>query len=273
MTMDNKLHAEIVAETEHLRGEVAALDYYDCNVWLGRADHFPLASELRIKELAGILKRYQMRGACISHWAGYSAAAQVGNQALLELENDLPAECGTIWTALPPEPEEPGPLPGKDVDYGKMCGVRVFPESHRYRFLPWVVGDLCRWCGRRGLPIFVWHVEINWNDLYTTARAFPECHFILETQWQKILYPMRQFFGLCATCPNIYAEISNLIGQDYLAQAVRRVGPKRLLYGSFLPMNDPLIPIGIIGYSGISDKDKRLIAGDNLRRLLGGVQL
>ena len=53
---------------------------------------------------------------------------------------------------------------------------------------------------------------------------------------------------------------------------MREFGAERLLFGSFLPVSDPLVPIGMVLDADLSEEEKRLIAGDNLRRLLEGVR-
>ena len=95
---------------------------------------------------------------------------------------------------------------------------------------------------------------------------------MVETQWQKILYHIRDLAALLAACPNVYLETSNFIGQDHVTQFVRRFGAERLLYGSFLPVNDPYTAAGMILDADISEADKEKIAGGNLRRLVQGVK-
>ena len=73
-------------------------------------------------------------------------------------------------------------------------------------------------------------------------------------------------------CPNIYLEISNLVAPDLLTYTVNHLGPDRLLFGSFLPVSDPFVPISLIGEAPLSLTDKQLIAGGNLRRLLEAVR-
>jgi predicted TIM-barrel fold metal-dependent hydrolase len=69
-------------------------------------------------------------------------------------------------------------------------------------------------------------------------------------------------------CPNVYAETSNLVGADFLRYAARELGAHRLLFGSFLPVNDPWAAVGMILDAELPPEQKRLVAGGNLRRLL-----
>jgi hypothetical protein len=51
---------------------------------------------------------------------------------------------------------------------------------------------------------------------------------------------------------------------------LQHVGAGRLIFGSFLPVSDPLVPLGLILDAEMSEADRALIAGGNLRRLIGG---
>jgi predicted TIM-barrel fold metal-dependent hydrolase len=66
-------------------------------------------------------------------------------------------------------------------------------------------------------------------------------------------------------------EISNLTGPAFEI-ALQQVGPERLIFGSFLPVGDPLVPLGMILDAELSEDGRGLVAGGNLRRLIGGGQ-
>ncbi len=71
---------------------------------------------------------------------------------------------------------------------------------------------------------------------------------------------------------NVRVEISNFPSQAHVEYVAHEFGAARLIYGSFLPVNDPLVPIGMVLDADIPDAEKKMIAGDNLRRLLAEVQ-
>jgi predicted TIM-barrel fold metal-dependent hydrolase len=74
-------------------------------------------------------------------------------------------------------------------------------------------------------------------------------------------------------CPNVHIETSNLVGQGYIESVVREFGAQRLLYGSFLPVNDPFAAAGMLVDADIAESDKLLIASGNIRRLMGDVKI
>jgi hypothetical protein len=252
---------------------VKTLQFFDINIWLGKPLYFPLAEELDIALLEVVLQRYSIHGGLLSHWDGPALSAQEGNRALLEVQEKLPQQLYTIWTGLPLIPREQGPLPGFDKPDARTRGVRLFPKSHHYTLSPWVVGDLCQWCIAHGLPLFLWHVEIEWEALYILAKAFPKLKIIIESQWQKILYHNRNLYSLMKDNENVFLETSNFVGQDFITHAVGTLGVEHLLFGSFLPINDPWTSIGMLMDADISDYEKRLIAGENIRTILHGVRI
>jgi hypothetical protein len=256
-----------------LRKKANELGFLDCSVWLGDAEGFPLAEERGFEELRKNMKDYFIRGGLFSHWWGKKLSAQAGNSALMETSKFFSDGMFAVWTGLPLFPDEEGPLPGVGDPHPSLRGVRVFPASHNFPLEEWVTGDLCRWLLEHKLPLFVWHTEVSLASLYTLAKSFQELNIILETQTKKILYHARVLFSLMRECQNVFIETSNFVGQGYIEFAVREFGAKRLLFGSFMPVNDPLVPIGMLLDAEIDEQLKRLIAGGNLERIIRGVQL
>jgi hypothetical protein len=193
---------------------------------------------------------------------------QLGNRLLAEALAQAGGGMLPVWTGLPLFPREAGPLPAAGPLPLASGGVRLFPRSHNFPLTPWVVGELCAWLTERAVPLLLWHVEIEWPALHALALAFPRLAVVVETQTQKILYQARTLFALMRECPNVFAETSNLAGADFLRYAARELGARRLLFGSFLPVNDPWAAVGMILDADLSWEEKRLVAGDNLRRLL-----
>jgi len=254
------------------------LSLFDASVWLGEPEGFPLARPMALEELLGVCRRYGLIGALLSHWAGSTVAPQDGNRILAELfaggasaqARKLGMEIGAVWTGVPVMAGEEGPLPapGRDVPPPWLGGVRLFPRSHNFPLSPWLLESLVEWLLAHRLPLFLWHEETDWDSLHAMTGAFPELPVILETQARKILYHIRPLFGLLAYRPNLYVETSNLVGPDFLGYAVRHYGAGRLIFGSFLPQNDPLASIGMLLDAGIAESEMRRVAGGNLRRLL-----
>lgn len=253
------------------RAQAGELRLFDANLWLGKPEFFPLAEEMPARSLKPVFQEYMLEGAFVSHWDSVRLSAQDGNQSLLDAEGSLPEGTGTVWTGLPLVPKEQEPLPGRGAPHRRVRGVRLFPKTHHFSLSPWVVGSLCEWCLAHRLPLFFWHVEIEWDAVHALAGAFPTLPLVVETQWQKILYHDRDLFSLLEARPNVRVESSNLIGQDFVSYLAGNWGAERLLFGSFLPVNDPWSAVGMILDADIAKEEKMLIAGGNARRLAGEV--
>jgi hypothetical protein len=160
-------------------------------------------------------------------------------------------------------------LAGSGNGLGLLAGVRLFPKTHGFVLAEWCVGSLCRWMAERRLPLFMWHTEIEWEAVYRLAKVFSELAIVIESQPRKIIYQLRPLMALMRDCPNVHVEISNLTGPAF-EMLLEDFGARRLIYGSFLPANDPLVAAGMILDAEISEDDRALIAGGNLRGLTGG---
>lgn len=252
------------------RAAVTRLRWFDAGVWLGKPQGFPLAQEMQANDVGGLLREYGIGSALLSHWLGKSVSPQAGNQALAQCAGTWPEIAGVVWTGVPWVPGEEGPLPGQTPASAetKVRGVRLFPKSHSFPLVPWCVGEICKWLVERQLPLFLWHTELNWAELYTLAKAFPELPIVIESQPQKIIYHARALLPLMSNCANVHLEISNLTGPLF-AMLLSHLGPERFVFGSFLPMNDPWVPVGMVIDSGLPRTDQQLIAADNLQRLAG----
>jgi predicted TIM-barrel fold metal-dependent hydrolase len=68
--------------------------------------------------------------------------------------------------------------------------------------------------------------------------------------------------------PNVLADTSGVRRFDYLVQAVRRVGPGRLVFGSDGPWLHPALELAKIRLLGLTSDEEALVVGGNLRRIL-----
>ena len=258
--------------TNERRARAEELAFFDANVWLGRAEGFPLAPELTARQLITALNDRFVKGGLLSHWRGKTISAQDGNRALADAMAEVAGAFYAIWTGLPLYPAEAGPVPGTGDLPQWVRGVRIFPVTHHFPLESWAAGPLCDWLVERRLPLFIWHTEVDWDQLYRLAKAFPKLRVVVESQPQKILYQTRPLFALMRDCPGVSLEISNFVGPGFVEYAVGEFGAERLLFGSFLPISDPLVPMGMILDSGLPADSQRLIAVGNLRRLIAEVR-
>ena len=71
-----------------------------------------------------------------------------------------------------------------------------------------------------------------------------------------------------ARLPNVYADTSSVRHFDYLLQAVKRAGARKLLFGSDGPWLHPGVELRKIELLRLKPEAKRLVLGGNAIRLL-----
>jgi len=74
--------------------------------------------------------------------------------------------------------------------------------------------------------------------------------------------------NMAKRAPNLYLETCGVSAEGKVALAVREIGAQRVLYGSDMPFHDPAFDMARIEYADISAEDKKLILGENAKRLL-----
>lgn len=245
-------------------------DFYDANSWIGKQFLFPLAKDIDMNTLLKIHKSYRITNALISHWYGWTGSAKEGNECLLDIIKGA-NNCRIIITGIPTFPEEDFGIPnGFSNSFPEsIAGIRLFPKTHHFSFSKWCVGELIEIMIKKKLPLFLWHTEIYWNEVYEIAKEFKNLNIVIESQYRKILYEIRSVLALMKECPNVYLEISNLSIPMMIEYIVKNIGSERLIFGTFLPVNDPLVTIGMLIKAQITIEEKKLIAGNNLRKIIG----
>jgi uncharacterized protein len=68
--------------------------------------------------------------------------------------------------------------------------------------------------------------------------------------------------------PNVFADTSGVRRFDYLVEAVKRAGARKLLFGSDGPWLHPGLELHKIKLLGLSPANERAILGGNAMRLL-----
>ncbi|HYV39752.1 MAG TPA: amidohydrolase family protein [Gemmataceae bacterium] len=102
------------------------------------------------------------------------------------------------------------------------------------------------------------------------APQFPDVNFIIphlgsfSDDWRTHLRVVEQLVRY----PNVYADTSGVRGFDYLVDAVRKAGPRKLLFGSDGPWLHPGLELQKVRLLGLSPSGEALVLGGNLLRLL-----
>jgi uncharacterized protein len=79
----------------------------------------------------------------------------------------------------------------------------------------------------------------------------------------------QQLLDQMVRLPNIYTDTAGVRRFDYLVQAIRRVGPRRVIFGSDGPWLHPGLELHKIRLLGLHPRDEREVLGGTMLRLLG----
>jgi predicted TIM-barrel fold metal-dependent hydrolase len=82
-----------------------------------------------------------------------------------------------------------------------------------------------------------------------------------------------QVIDQLARYPNVYADTSGVRRFDYLVEAIRRAGARKILFGSDGPWLHPGLELHKIRLLDLPSEDQALILGHNLLRLIKGARV
>ena len=106
------------------------------------------------------------------------------------------------------------------------------------------------------------------TELATLAQRFPEQMFLCAHaggEWEQGIRAVRD-------CANIMVETSGFDATaGFIEMAVRELGAERVVFGSHLPSRSLGTELSKVVAADIAEKEKRLILGENYRRLVRAI--
>jgi uncharacterized protein len=148
-------------------------------------------------------------------------------------------------------------------EYG-FCGLKV----HAYDALP--TREVYEAVRRLRIPLLV-DVVGRAHIVELLAPQYPDVNFIIPhlgsflDDWRA----QQQVVDQLVRFPNVYADTAAVRRFDYIVQAIKRAGPRKLIFGSDGPWLHPAVELQKIRVLGLSPTDEALILGGNVQRLLG----
>jgi uncharacterized protein len=147
------------------------------------------------------------------------------------------------------------------ANYG-FCGIKVHWRDGR---MTREIADVAR---RLQLPV-LYDPRGDTATIEMIARAYPDVAWIIPhlssfaDDWKAQL----AFVDQLARHPNLFADTSGVRYFDLLADAVRRAGPRKVLFGTDGPFLHPAVELAKIHALELSPDDQALITGGNFLRL------
>ncbi|MFW5868407.1 MAG: amidohydrolase family protein [Armatimonadota bacterium] len=252
------------------------MELWDCNCWYGVPKSPPLAPAETVDVLLEEIARAGVHRALVRNAALWEESPQVGN-ALVSEECAGEERLLASWAILPPQTGEAGTV-DEFVAAMHEADVRAlwaYPEKHRYVLNATTMGGLFEEMTDRAIPLFIERSEVGGGALYalvdSVLRDFPALHLCVvgHGSWGEDRY----FRPLMERYPNFMVDTSRYELDGGIEEICRGYGPERLLFGTKFPETPMGGPILTLLHADISDEDRTLIAGGNLRRILEGVRL
>ncbi len=254
------------------------LRLFDSCVTLGRFAHEGCQALTKDNILA-VLDRYGIAEALVHDYHARTVyPREHGNRRLLAEIKGLP-RLHPVWVLEPPQ--APGLEPARRMVAEMLsAGVRAarFP-LHTVPLLPWLWQDLCAALEERRVPCFL---DFGGNstqgslrddqagELRNLALAHPRLPLILA----HVMGGLGVHYAvvpLIRRVPNLYLDIAGIL--EYWRTVAYEVGAERVLFATGAPFTDPGILASNVQYDPrLTPAQKKLIGGDNLRRLLEDVR-
>ncbi len=248
------------------------LKFLDCNCQVGRYSA-PQPEAVKLTEPAGLVEELNyngISGALVYHALAKELSPSVGNSRLLrEIVGQPLYPCWAVMPHYTGEMAEPRKLVDTMISRG-VRAARLFPATQQFKLSEWCCGELFAELERRKVPVFVELDQTGgWDEIAGILAAHPKLRLtVLRPNYRndRYLYPLFERY------PHFSIEISFYQVTSGIQTVCRRFGAERLLFGTGLPWYNAGVPISMVTYAEISDEEKQLIAGGNLRRLMREVE-
>ena len=257
--------------------------FFDCNCAIGRYAVPPMPDlPHTVPQILETLDYSGIDSAIVYHIAAWEYDPESGNRFLME---ELNGESRLLpqWVILPHHTGE-FPLPPELLDTMVSHGVltaRMFPSEkagppeeagHNFSLARWSAGPLLSEMQERRMPLFIARSQISWDQVHDLCSTYPDLPLVLSSVPQLSFRANRHLWPLWSIHKNLYVDTSDNEETARVERVVESFGPERLLFGTGLPRFAPGAHVVSVARARISTEAKKLIASQNLERLLEGVK-
>lgn len=218
--------------------------------------------------LVAMAKRLGIDRLTVSSWKAINYSFVEGNDTVLGLMKDHP---GTVQGYCVVHPRF-GDLTLDEIDRcivrGGMVGAKLYPCTPRWRADEASAFPMFEKLSKLRVPILI-HAD-PLDPLFSVADRFPEARLIMA------------HMGGGGAKENIFATIHNsrryehlyhdtttsLLDSCMVEEAVRVLGPERVLFGTDFPVLDPVPQMSKVRSAAITEEQKALVLGGNMERLV-----
>jgi predicted TIM-barrel fold metal-dependent hydrolase len=249
------------------------LDFFDCNCRVGMRTILNPGSFYSTGDLVKRMESHGIGKALVNHSMAREYNPAVGNGMLAEEIKSHPC----LYPAWVVMHHHTGEFPEPDVlkiqlRDNNIKAVLMFPDDseQKYSTSEWNCGELFSMLEACRVPLLIGMNQMNWDELYGLCSSHPELRIVLTDLDYRA---DRNLYSLLNRFEYLYLETIGYKVHNGIEEICSRFGAKRLVFGSGMPIYSGGSAVSMINYARISEKEKRMIAGENLERLLEGVKL
>ncbi len=244
----------------------APIRFMDCHCQIGSFEGMEEPHFTTVEDLLAEMEYLGISEALVSHRWASRWSPRLGNEKLEETIAPY-ANLYPCYVALPPTTGEIAP-PAEFARTVKANhgAVRVCPSDHQWRLADWCAGELLEALEAEDIPVLVAMQQASFDDIAAVLGRHSGLSIIVMDTSYRI---NRTIYPLFARYPNLRLEIHSYQIPWGIEDVTERFGPERLVFGTGLPESDGGGPISQVTYSSLPEEQRALIAGGNLRRMLG----
>ncbi len=219
----------------------------------------------------GIVERNALIGidkTCISSWVGIWSDYDLGNQIVYDAIRQFPDKL-IGYASLDPNYVE---------DWGielKRCyrefGFKGMKPYYPRTLVPYNSPKLDKWYryGNAHRLFSLMHPSDKFaQEIDEVSKKYPNITFLLAHSGISFKVA-REHCELAKKRKNVFLEITfTAVTYGSIEFMVEQVGAGKVLFGTDQPMRDPIPQFGWVAYSHLSEKEKRKILGENMRKIL-----
>lgn len=248
-------------------------DFFDCSCSAGMRGILNPGSFYTFGDLTQKVNDYGIKKALVYHSMAREYHPVTGNRMLMDEVGNHPC-LYPVWVVMH---HHTGEFPGPEKLIGQMKennvrAVRMFPgvSDQNYCIAEWNCGELFAVLEKHEVPLMIGLEQLTWNELYELCSNHPGLRIILTEVNYRI---NRNLYTLLKKFEYLYIETMGYKVHHGIEEICEKLGAQRLVFGSGMPLYPGGAAVSMINYARISEKEKRMIAHENLENLLGGVRL
>jgi hypothetical protein len=154
------------------------------------------------------------------------------------------------------------------VNKYRFKGMKLMPTRHRYNVDSIVTHPVMEKAEKLGIPVTIHSSSEGGYPwlISELATKFPKVSIIMDHSGYR--YYQAEAIKAGKKNSNVYFGLSLVSEPSFIDRIAREVGADKLIYGSNAAGGIPKIGLSVYDYTNLSDNEKAMALGGNLRKLL-----